>query len=247
MTLSHDELRSLLAVSALNALPPDEAEQVERHLKRCSHCRAEMIEFGSAASLLAGSEETESPAGLWDDIVATIEHPPAEAMPSSLRSVVRRRNRWVQGWTIAAAAALIAVLVLAISTASLQSDLTHLNNQASAGDLSSALAGARATPGHQVVMLRNDAGVELAQAVVMPDGGAFLVPESMAVLPGAETYQLWARSHGSAVSLGVLGAEPRLSEFRVEPGMTALMITAEPAGGVPTPTSGVLAVGGLDL
>ena len=45
MTLSHDELRSLLAASALNALPSDEAEQLERHLKRCSDCRTELVEF----------------------------------------------------------------------------------------------------------------------------------------------------------------------------------------------------------
>jgi hypothetical protein len=244
MTLSHDEMRELLAASALNALPADEAEQVDRHLQRCSHCRAEMVGFGAAASLLAGPS-SEAPRGVWEDIVATIEHAPPEAMPGSLRRVVRRRSRWVQGWTVAAAAAGIAVLVLAISTASLQTDVTHLQNQASTGNLSSALASALSTPGREVVELRSTSGRELARVVVMPDGGSFLDPESMSVLPPGRTYQLWAKSGGAAVSLGVLGPNPRLSEFRVEPGMTLLMITAEPQGGVPSPTSSVLASGGI--
>jgi Anti-sigma-K factor rskA/Putative zinc-finger len=244
MTLSHDDLRSLLAASALNALPEDEAEQLERHLKRCSHCRAEMVEFGSAAALLAGQPQ-EAPPGTWEGIVATIEQSPPRAMPGSLRRVVRKRSWWVQGWAVAAAAALIAVVVLAISTASLQGDVTHLQNQASAGNLNPAVAAALGTKGRRVVDLRNNSGIELAEAVVTPGGGSFLVPEAMSPLSTGRTYQLWALSRGDPVSLGVLGGRPGITAFRVEAGMTTLMITAEPEGGVPAPTNGVLAQGGI--
>jgi anti-sigma factor RsiW len=248
MTLSHDDLRSLLAASALNALPEDEAEQLERHLKRCSHCRAEMAEFGSAAALLAGpptEAPTEAPPGIWEGIVATIEQSPPRAMPGSLLRVVRKRNWWMQGWAVAAAAALIAVVVLAISTASLQGDVTHLKNQASAGNLNPAVAAALGTKGRQVVNLRSNSGNELAEAVVTPGGASFLVPEAMSPLSSGRTYQLWALSRGDPVSLGVLGGRPGITAFRVEAGMTALMITAEPEGGVPAPTNGVLAQGGI--
>jgi hypothetical protein len=239
MTLSHDELRSLLAVSALNALPEDEAEQLERHLKRCSHCRAEMSEFGAAAALLAGPPK-EAPEGVWEGIVATIGSSAPDQMPGTLRRVVRRRSWWVQGWGLAAAAALIAVVVLAVSTASLQSDVTHLKNQASSG-----LTAALGTKGRQLVELRNDSGIDLAEAVLTPSGGSYLVPKQLSTLPDSRTYQLWALSSGKPVSLGVLGADPGISQFRVETGMTTLMITAEPEGGVPAPSSGVLAQGGI--
>ena len=47
------------------------------------------------------------------------------------------------------------------------------------------------------------------------------------------------------VSLGVLGAHPSGAPVRVEPNMTLLMITAEPLGGTPVPTTPVLVQGRL--
>ncbi len=244
MTLSHDELRSLLAASALNALPSEEAEQLDRHLKRCSHCRTELFEFETTASLLV-EPANEAPPGLWEEIVATIGHTGPEAMPQSLRRIVKRRKWWVQGWAIAAAAAAVAVVVLTVSVANLQGDVSHLQNQAFGGVLPSAVAKALSSPRHQVVELRSTSGVDLASAVITTSGDAFLVPKALRALGTGQTYQLWAESRGKAVSLGVLGPIPGISVFRVESGMTALMLTAEPRGGVPAPTSAVLAAGGV--
>ncbi|MGO9342049.1 MAG: anti-sigma factor domain-containing protein [Acidimicrobiales bacterium] len=244
MTLSHDELRSLLAASALNALPTDEAEQLERHLKRCSHCRTEMVEFETTTSMLV-DPSSQPPPGLWDEIVATIEHSGPEPMPRSLRRVVKRRRWWVQGWAMAAAGAAAAVVVLAVAVANLQGDVNHLQNQAIGNVLPSAVANALSSAGHQVVQLRTAAGVDLARAVLTRDGNAFLVPTSLHGLATTRTYQLWALSQGKPVSLGVLGPSPGISLFRVESGMTALMLTAEPRGGVPSPTTPVIAQGAV--
>ncbi len=244
MTLSHDELRSLLAASALNALPDDEAEQLDRHLKRCSHCRAELVEFQTTTSMLV-DPSSQPPAGLWDEIIATIEHSGPEPMPQALRRVVKRRQWWVQGWAVAAAGAAAAVVVLAIAVANLQGDVNHLQNQAIGNVLPSAVANALSSAGHQVVQLRTTTGVDLARAVLVPDGNAFLVPTSLHGLATSRTYQLWALSQGKPVSLGVLGPSPGISLFRVESGMTALMLTAEPRGGVPLPTSPVIAQGAV--
>ena len=244
MTLSHDELRSLLAASALNALPSNEAEQLDMHLKQCSHCRTELIEFETTASLLV-DPSTQAPPGLWDEIVATISQPAPESVPESLRRVVKRHRWWVQGWAVGAAVAAVAVIVLAISVASLQGDVDHLQNQAITPELSGAVANALSTPGHQVVQLESTSGADLARAVITTSGNAFLVPTQLRGLGAGLTYQLWAESRGKAVSLGVLGPSPGISLFRVESGMTALMLTAEPSGGVPAPTSNVLAMGGV--
>jgi len=264
MTLSHEELRSLLAASALNALPPDEAELLDRHLKRCSHCRTELSEFQTTASLLV-EPAPEPPPGLWDEIVKSIELQP-EAMPQSLRQMARqrggtrqsdvshiggarrgqasRRSWWVKGWATAAAAALVAVIVLAVSVANLNGDMNHLRNQAATSPLQAAVNEALAAP-HRLVDLRSTSGVQLAQAVITPSGTAYLVPRRLDRLTAEETYQLWALSKGQPVSLGVLGPSPGVAAFRVEAGMTALMLTAEPAGGVPRPTSSVLASGNV--
>ena len=240
MTLSHDELRALLAASAVNAVEPEEAAEVERHLEHCSDCRAELAEYGSAVALLAGPAP-EPPEGLWQEIAATIGTPPSREMPVSLKKVVKRRGRRFQGWAVAAAAALIAVVVLAVSVANLQGDVNHLQNQAVTGSISASLNAALQSP-HTVVELRAPSGAEVAQAVLVQGSrSSFLVPKQMGALGTGMTYQLWARSGGSAVSLGVLGPRPGVSEFMVEPEMTVLMITAEPSGGVSEPTTPVLA------
>jgi anti-sigma-K factor RskA len=86
-----------------------------------------------------------------------------------------------------------------------------------------------------------------ARVVVLPDGSAYWVDDDFAPLPAHHTYQLWALSSGKVVSLGVLGPDPHDVPFRVEPTMTLLMVTAEPAGGTPVPTTPVVAQGAVSV
>jgi anti-sigma-K factor RskA len=71
------------------------------------------------------------------------------------------------------------------------------------------------------------------------------VTDDLGALPPGRTYQLWALSSGKVVSLGVLGRAPQNVAFIVEIPMSELMVTAEPAGGVPAPTTPVLLSGAL--
>ena len=158
---------------------------------------------------------------------------------------MKRRSWWVQGWAVAAAAAAVAVVVLAVSVANLQGDVTHLQNQAIGGALPSAVANALSSPGHQVVQLRTrQVSTSLAPSSRRA-GTRSWFRQHCTASGSSQTYQLWAESRGKPVSLGVLGPSPGISLFRVESGMTALMLTAEPSGGVPAPTSAVLAAGGV--
>jgi anti-sigma-K factor RskA len=136
-------------------------------------------------------------------------------------------------------------VVLAVAVANLQRDVNHLQNQAIGNVLPGAVANALSSPGHRVVQLRSRSGVDIARAVLTSSGDAYLVPTSLQGLDASRTYQLWALSRGKPVSLGVLGASPGITLFRVESGMSALMLTAEPRGGVPEPTTPVLAQAGL--
>jgi predicted anti-sigma-YlaC factor YlaD len=241
MTLSHEDFRSLLGASALDALPDDEVELLEVHLEDCDECRDELSDLRMTTSMLV-EPAADAPPGVWDDIVASIRHKPEE-MPRSIRRVVSKRNRWLQGWALVATGAVAAVIILAVSVANLNSDVSNLKNQVAVGSLQSAAEHAVAAPGHELVELRGSNGAGVAQAVITTDGVAYLLPKDLHPLASARTYQLWAESRGVAVSLGVLGAKPGISAFRVEPGMTALMLTAEPSGGVQAPTSAVIASG----
>ncbi|MFZ0666413.1 MAG: anti-sigma factor [Acidimicrobiales bacterium] len=246
MTLSHDELRSLLAASAVNALPPEEEEELDLHLESCAHCRTELTEYQESASLLA-RPTLDPPAGLWDEIASSIGKPPSQEMPVSIRRAVRRRNKWAQGWTAIATGAVAAAIVLAVWAVDLHGQVGRLQNASISSELSGAVANAMTSPGHHSVDLRGSSGVALANAVITTNGTAFLVPKDLPRLSPGSTYQLWAETNSGAVSLGVLGADPGISVFRFEHQMTALMLTAEPSGGVPAPTTAVLAVGNLPV
>ena len=84
-----------------------------------------------------------------------------------------------------------------------------------------------------------------AEVVLLPDGRAYWVDDNLTALPPGHTYQLWALSSGKVVSLGVLGRTPENVAFLVEIPMSELMVTAEPTGGVPAPTTPVLVAGSL--
>ena len=52
MSLSHDEIRGLLAAFALGAVPPDEEAAIEAHLDDCVTCRAELAALVEATIAL---------------------------------------------------------------------------------------------------------------------------------------------------------------------------------------------------
>jgi anti-sigma-K factor RskA len=81
--------------------------------------------------------------------------------------------------------------------------------------------------------------------VVLLKGQGYLINPAMPAIGRLRTFQLWALSRGKVVSLGVLGSNPSAAPLRVEPNMTVLMITAEPVGGTPVPTTPVLVRGNL--
>ncbi len=72
---AHSELQDLLGAYALDALDPDEAELVERHLPTCPRCRNELADHREVAGLLGYAGGT-APGGVRDRIIASLEEPP---------------------------------------------------------------------------------------------------------------------------------------------------------------------------
>lgn len=108
-----------------------------------------------------------------------------------------------------------------------------------------AVASALNSPGRQIVPLDDASGEGLAAAVVAGTHG-FVVPSSLPALPPGRTYQLWGRTGGVAVSLGVLGRRPGESAFTVAgPHPSTLLLTSEPARGAVRPSAKVVASGYL--
>lgn len=71
----HEELQGLLGAYALDAVEPDEAEALERHLTTCPRCRNELADHREVAALL-GYAGVPAPSGVWDRIIASLEETP---------------------------------------------------------------------------------------------------------------------------------------------------------------------------
>ena len=76
MPESHERWLGMVALAAVDALPPDEATQLEAHLAGCMRCRTELEELHAvtaavdAAELdVSGDEQEPSPAELRDRVV----------------------------------------------------------------------------------------------------------------------------------------------------------------------------------
>ena len=243
------EITELLGAYALDAVDDDERAAVERHLATCPRCRAEVATHREVAAMLGSALATDdgrsaaAPAGLWERIADSLEEEPPALAP------VVRPPAWRRRGPIVAVGAVAAGLLLAIGL--LGGQIAHLNHQV--GDLKTALARpaidqqvshALEDPRHQVVALTATTTNQVAaQVVVLPDGSSYFLGHSLAHLGAGRTYQLWALADGKVVSLGVLGPRPDAVATRLERGMTRLMVTVEPTGGTPAPTTPVLMAG----
>lgn len=234
---SHDDIRSLLGVYALDAIDDsDELAAVENHLARCAECREEVDGHRSVAAVMAQAELT-APAGLWDRIGSELE--PAPARPSS---------RWtvIQGITsIAAAVSVVAAVGMAALWTQAGREADQLRTQV--GELQAsvdqALTELERDPVELSVERAEAAGTALevtlvgdigtSRAVVLPDGHGWLTDVAFAPLDPSQTYQLWAILDGTVISAGVLGSSPGTVAFQIDATrLDGLVITVEKAGGV---------------
>jgi anti-sigma factor RsiW len=225
MSQTHDELRELLGVYALDAVEGDERAAIERHLATCPRCRAEVEEHREVAALLA-DPGADAPPGLWDRIAGSLDEAPPPLVLTPLAPRAVRRRRWLPPAAIGIAAALlIAVLGAQVRQ---QDDLINRLEASAADPLLASYERALGDPDSTVVEL---AGVRGVQAVVLPDGTGYLGAAALPRLDPNRTYQLWGKVGDDLVSLGVLGADPDVVPFRAD-GVTLLAVTEETAGGV---------------
>ncbi len=84
----HREIQELLGVYALDAVDPETAALVERHLDGCIKCSIEVAQHHEVAGLLANSGG-ESPARLWDGIAAQLDG----SVPPSWERLASRLER----------------------------------------------------------------------------------------------------------------------------------------------------------
>ena len=254
--MDHSDIESLLGAYALDAVSDDEAAAIEEHLPTCPRCSAEVAAHREVAALLGGGG-ADAPAGLWYKIAAELDggiSQDSDALAAS--SIVTRlplaRRARARRRPLSAALLVAAVFLAVLGVMSAQ--ISHLSNEVHQQQaitqrtgMASAVAALLYAP-HRMITLTGSTPNESATIAISPHGQGYWLTSSLGRLSSSKTYQLWALARGQVVSVALLGADPgAYSAFRLEPGITRVMVTVEPAGGSPAPTSPVLLSGAVEL
>ena len=255
--VDHHEIQDLLGAYALHAVDAAEEAAVERHILRCEECREELEQHREVTALLSTTERF-APTNLWENIVRQI---PADSTSGSAipvepifpivpvlpgaqpdAKIVPLRRRWLQPVAAAAVLALVVGSTIVQSArlgsandqlAAARADVTELTEQLNRPPLNAAVAQAMTGADTQRLTLGSQVSGSNAIIVLMPGGTGYLAEHTLQPLPPDRTYQLWAIIDGKIISAGILGPDPGVVPFRIDPqGFAGFAITEEVVGGV---------------
>lgn len=223
--MTHEEIQELLGAYALDAVEPDEAAEIELHLRDCPRCRAEVAEHRETAAFLAHAG-ADAPADVWDRIAGTIDVPaPVIPMAPRLGERARRGGTWSRVSVLAGVAAALVIAVLGLQVRSQDQRIDELAAELAASD--GGFAAAVSHRDAEMLELEGDTAIP----VVVTEGKAWLQAAGLPELEEGRTYQLWGAVGDELVSIAVLGRDPGVVSFDVE-GYALLAITEEDAPGV---------------
>jgi hypothetical protein len=243
--LTPAELDELLAAHALDAVDPDEREQLEVHLVRSGDARRELAELRETASMLAYEGSAPAPDDLWTRIEdALAVEPPRLVLPLATARA-ERNERLNRGLVAKVAVGIAAVSAVAAGvTAVLVSDersrqeerLDEVAASVAHEGMASAAAAAATDPRSRMLELESPTGAS-ATVVALPDGTAFLMGHDVPTLSRDRTYQLWTMTGDPAApevsSVAVLGRSLGVAAFHAPDGSLGFMVSDEPARGAP--------------
>ncbi|MER5526656.1 anti-sigma factor [Streptomyces sp. NPDC002677] len=245
--LHREDLHSLAAPYALDALEPGERRRFEKHLKDCDRCAAEVRALTEDAVRLAWSTAAPPPLAMRDRVLAAVRATPQAPAPARERvpnlpphvwggqpPPPRRRQRplFVPFATATAAAALVVASLFAVQAGRTQDQLDA--ERAQSREIAHVLAAtdARATSG------KDAQGRSIGAVVSASQGQAVVTLSGYGALSKGRVHQLWLmRPHVQPRSLGLFKADTPLVAEGLDKSATSLAVTVEPAGGSAQPTS----------
>ncbi|MCI3275599.1 anti-sigma factor [Streptomyces cylindrosporus] len=247
-----EDLHSLAAPYALDALEAGERIRFEKHLKSCDMCAAEARALSEDAVRLAWSTAAPAPAAMRDRVLAAVratpqepgpvrEHTPqlpphvwgTQPPPARTRAPRERRPFFVPLATATAAAALVVASLFAVQARQTQDKLDAAQSQAREINHVLAAPDARATIG------KDAQGRSLGVIASASEGQAIVTLSGYGEPSGGRVHQLWLMRPGAQPrSLGLFkGGDTPLVATDLNKSATSLAVTVEPDGGSPQPTS----------
>ncbi|MFI8189051.1 anti-sigma factor domain-containing protein [Streptomyces sp. NPDC085946] len=248
--LRREDLHSLAAPYALDALEPAERVRFEKHLSGCDRCAAEVRALSEDALRLAWSTAAPAPAALRERVLAAVRTMPQEPAPArghrstlpphvwgvrpppARARALRARPRFAPFATATAAAALVVAALFAVQADRTQDQLAA--QQARAREIAHVLAAPDARAGSG----RDARGGTIGVIASASEGRAVVTLGGYGALPDDRVHQLWVMRPGAQPrSLGLFDGDTPLVASGLDAASTSLAVTVEPDGGSPRPTS----------
>ncbi|MCX4760882.1 anti-sigma factor [Streptomyces sp. NBC_01275] len=248
-----EDLHSLAAPYALDALEADERRRFEKHLKGCDRCAAEVRALSEDAVRLAWSTAAPAPAAMRDRVLAAVQRTPQEPgrapvrehapqlpphvwgtqpPPGRSRAPRARRPMFAPFATITAAAALVVAALFAVQAERTQDQLAA--ERAQSREIAHVLAApdARANTG------QDSQGRSIGVIASASEGQAVVTLSGYGTPSGGQVHQLWLmRPNAQPRSLGLFDGDTPLVATGLDKAATSLAVTVEPDGGSPQPTT----------
>ncbi|MFF7737044.1 anti-sigma factor domain-containing protein [Streptomyces sp. NPDC007984] len=249
-----EDLHSLAAPYALDALEPPERVRFQKHLRDCDRCAAEVRALTEDAVRLAWSTAAPPPPALRDRVMLAVRTTPQDPapQPSAAREPARaratqlpphvwgaqpppRRRRiplFVPFATATAAAALVVASLFAVQANRTQDRLTAEQ------DRSREIAHVLAAPDARASSGRDGRGRTIGVVASATEGSAVVTLGGYGTPAGGRVHQLWLMRPGAQPrSLGLFEGDTPLVATDLGTSATSLAVTVEPGGGSPQPTT----------
>lgn len=236
-----DDVTELLGAYVLDAVDDVERRRVERAIDADPAVADEVERLRAGLDVLVDSLAVEPPAGLWEKIRSEVADSSSSTdARDGVRSIESARSMRNRSWLLAVATIVVVVVISGALVISRPGSDSPTDSIASM----TAMANDAATkPGSRQGVLTDAARTMEVKVIVDPEGHGFVMTDPLPALPEGETYQLWAATDGTMVSLGMLGANPQMSLVPIDASVTELALTREPGRGSVSPTSDPMATG----
>jgi Anti-sigma-K factor rskA/Putative zinc-finger len=250
----HDSLLDTVAVYALGALPPQEAEAVRQHLATCAECREEYRLLRPAVNAIGVSAEACPDAASAADAVA----PPGPLLKKRIMQQIRPNVAQMRAvrpivWPAyaVAAACLIVALVSGIVNTTLNAQLRE--SQAKVAQLNAHASAAARELARQRTELADliapdsqrypVASATASGEVVKHGQRLYIAMNALPPPPKGKVYQAWTLRAGATKMSPSVTFVPNSSGVAVVPvptnaaSVVAVAVSVEPDGGSKQPTS----------
>ncbi|MFH9549537.1 anti-sigma factor domain-containing protein [Streptomyces sp. NPDC051445] len=258
-----EDLHSLAAPYALDALDPDERRRFEKHLTGCHRCSAEVRALAEDAVRLAWSQAAPPPAAMRTRVLAAVQRTPQESSRTPVREHSPQlpphvwgaqpppgrsggtAHAFGRGATPRARRPLFVPFATATAAAALVvASLFAVQAGRSQDELKAARAQAReiahvlSAPDARAGTGKDAQGRSIGVIASAAEGQAVVTLSGYGVLPTGQVHQLWLMRPGAQPrSLGLFDGDTPLVATGLEKTATSLAVTVEPDGGSPQPTT----------